>query len=286
MFEISREGLVVQCTGYADFDNAPNLIEATQPGFASGDGVSTSLRRCNRYPEFELPFPLKECKYLFLDLGANQGRQLRKLYLGLAPASQWAEKFDEYFGSNVTRRQHEVCAIAAEPDRNHKPVLDALEGELTALGVRVKIIRNPVWVNNNVLTFNSIYDPNNTHDASTLSASGFTVYDHASKRFTSNVNVTQIQLRGYRLATVLSHIEIDSTVLVKLDIEGAEHRVLADILLSGTICRVSFLGAEVHRHLMREDQHLLSRNPEELQRFLRVSGRCRNTTVAYFDDEE
>ncbi|CUG86599.1 methyltransferase family 21, putative [Bodo saltans] len=246
---------------------------------------SPLLQRFNRFPEFNLPFSITRCKFVYLDLGTNQGRQLRKLFLGLAPQSMWAKKFNEYFGSNVTERQRTVCAIGAEPDRNHKPLLDSLEDELTSRGVRVKILRNPVWVNNDVLTFNSIYDPNNTHDSSTLSTGGFSVYDHVAKKRTTNVNLTKVELRGFRLSTLLAQIPSSSTVLAKLDIEGAEHRVIADIVLDGTICRTDFLGIEFHRHLMKADRHLLSMQPAELHRFLAVSQRCKKTIAAHFDDE-
>jgi FkbM family methyltransferase len=270
----------------AEYDD---VVVVKKKSLSREDGTAADfsplLQRFNRFPEFDLPFSLQGCRHVYLDLGTNQGRQLRKLFLGLAPESMWAKKFNEHFGSNMTERRRTVCAIGAEPDRNHKAQLDALEQQLTTLGVRVRIIRNPVWVNNDVLTFNSIYDPNNTHDSSTLSTAGYSVYDHTTKSRTTNVNLTKVELRGFRLSTLLSQLPLSSTVLVKLDIEGAEHRVIADILMDGTICRIDFLGIEFHRHLMKADRHLLSMQPAELHRLLVVSQRCKKTTAAHFDDE-
>jgi FkbM family methyltransferase len=245
------------------------------------------LQTFNQFSEFHIPFNISDCKFVFLDLGTNQGRQLRKLYYGVAKRAKWSKLFAMFFSRSVSWRRKHVCAIGAEPDRNHGPVLDELQADMQRRNISAHILRNPVWVNNDVLTFNSIYDPNNTHDASTLSTSGYTVYDHTTKKRTSDVNVTKVQLRGFRLATLLSQLDPDATVLVKLDIEGAEHRVIADLIIGGTICRVNVLGVENHQHLMVEDAHVLSLHPKRLNLYLKefAGDRCNKTWVRTVDDE-
>lgn len=244
------------------------------------------LQHFNQFPEFEIPFNVSACRYLYLDLGTNQGRQLRKLYYGIARRAKWSKLFAMFFHRSPSWRRRHVCAIGAEPDPNHTPALVELQADLIRRNISAHILRNPIWVNNDVLTFHSIYDPNNTHDASTLSSTNYTVYDHVTKERTSDVNVTKMQLRGFRLATLLSQLDPDATVLMKLDIEGAEHRVIADLVLGGTICRVNVFGVESHPHLMADDVHVFS-NPKQLNWYLKefAGSRCNKTWVRTVDDE-
>jgi hypothetical protein len=67
--------------------------------------------------------------------------------------------------------------------------------------------------------------------------------------------------------------------VVKFDIEGAEHRVLTDIVLDGTICRIDVLAIVFHLQLCREDQHVLSSRPAGLRRLLAVS-KCKTRVLA------
>lgn len=228
----------------------------------------------NNYPEFQLPFNISQCTHVYLDLGTNRGFQLEKLFLGSKPHSPWAQKFGQYFGPR-SEWVSKVCAIGAEPDRTHTGHLNDLEKRITATGARLKILRNPIWVNNDVMTFHSVWQPEFNNWGSTLSTTG-----HAHMK-----NVTKYTLRGFRLSSLLAQLRRDAVVVAKLDIEGAEHRVIADIVLDGTICRIDFVGIEIHRTFMTHDIHALSSNTATLNRFLRASGRCRYTRIEEFDDE-
>jgi hypothetical protein len=242
--------------------SAPRGVVSTRGTHApppSSNNNATSAAACNQekprynaFPEFDLPFALNECKHVFLDLGVSDGRQLQTLFLGREPHSMWAKQFNEHFGSDVVERRRTVCVIGTEPDPRHKPFLDVLEATLTLLGVRIKILRNPVWVDNNILTLHFASQANGTAPSAPQ------------------------MLRGFCLSTLLSQIAAPSNVLVKFDLGGEEHRVMSDLFVHETICRIAFFEIVLRPRGTLADQKMLRGKLQEIHQLLLMTQWCKD----------
>jgi hypothetical protein len=263
---LSSAEMQITRTEDADAAVAPHGVVSTKGTHASppSNDNTTSAAACNQekprynvFPEFDLPFVLSECKHVYLDLGVSDGRQLRTLFLGREPQSMWAKQFNEHFGSDVVERRRTVCVIGTEPDPRHKPFLDVLEATLTLLGVRIKILRNPVWVDNDILTLH--FAPR--------------VNDTASS--TPQID-TYARLRGFCLSTLLSQIAAPSNVLAKFDLGGEEHRVLSDLFVHETICRIAFFEIVLRPRGTRADQEMLRGKLEGIHQLLLMTQRCKD----------
>jgi hypothetical protein len=255
----------MQITRTEDADaaaSAPVSIRHAPPPSSSNNNT-TSAAACNQekprynvFPEFDLPFVLSQCKHVYLDLGVGDGTQLQTLFLGHEPHSMWAKQFNEHFGSDVVERRRTVCVIGTEPDPRHKPFLDVLEATMKLLGVRIKILRNPVWVDNDILTLH--FGPRGNDAAS----------------ITPQID-TYARLRGFCVSTLLSQIATHSNVLVKFDLRGEEHRVMSDLFVHETICRIDFFEIVLRHRGIRGDQDIVRGKLEGLHQLLLMTQWCK-----------
>ncbi|CUG86598.1 membrane-associated protein, putative [Bodo saltans] len=226
-------------------------------------------REFNKAPEFLLPFALHECEHVFLDLGTRSGINLRTLFFD-GPHSQtmWGRKFEKFFGANLTNRRRTVCVVATEANPAYKLSLDTLENELTSLGVKIKVIRNPVWVDNDILTLEI-----NENDKSPLLKAG-------TKK--------ALKVRGFRLSTLLAQVSPSgATVLVNFDLDGEEHRLISDLFIERTICKIDFYAIQFRRHVVRADRETLSEKIEGIQKLLIDSRWCdKPNGFSFFEFED
>jgi len=200
-----------------------------------------------------LRFHPKDCAKIFLDIGSNQGTQLRKLYDDYMPTSPWAQVFTKHFGQGT---RSDVCSFAFEGDRMHQRRHEELHTSWKKRNLRTQTIFHPVWASETIMTFYEIQEEEVKNWGSTL--------NKVVKR--SNCT-SEVEVLTLDLARFMRLISEDSIVVAKMDIEGAEHVVLRELLLQGQLCnKFDFLGVEVHgrgtdlmglRMLLREGPHAL-----------------------------
>lgn len=252
------------------------LIE--KPDEENAFAVDTDLN--DRFPEFHIPFNVSECKKIYLDCGSNKGRQLQKLYDGLLPGSPWAQQFDKYFGRGDRK---DVCAFGWEPDPLHVEAHVALRKSWKERGLRAVSFPNPLHSTNDVLTFHSVRDDAHANWGSTL-------LKETAVAESESHEVKSFQVRTFNLVSFMKHkLPSDATVLMKIDIEGAEHSLHPILFLSKLLCKVTFIGMELHTP-HKVPQSILTRaggTPLPRQgEILRWAGgpQCR-VQISDFDDE-
>lgn len=243
----------------------------------------------------------QRCDDIFIDVGTNQGVQIRKLfephrYSGapLLPI------FEEFFGAAPRCR---VCALGFEPNPAHSPVLDELEQRLGAAGARVKVLRAGVSYEHGWLNFT-----HHTSDAPlgvTFSAAGADS-ELAPLRVPVVSLVEVLRLVGrLRLAMWAHHTRTARQqqqtagvkvrrprVLLKLDIEGLEGLLLDHVLrdANATLCSVVD-GALIEFHhtnsflkLSRAQRVAIKSTKQRLMDLVRRGSGC-PTRVVDIDDE-
>ena len=93
------------------------------------------------------------CSCVFLDVGANQGLQTRKLFEPeLYPNAPWTKLFAESFGDIASIRS-DCCAFGFEPNPIHHPKLRALAAAYNKKGWRTTFIETAAWTEDGNMTF-------------------------------------------------------------------------------------------------------------------------------------
>eukprot|EP01041_Mallomonas_annulata_P006643 gene6643-13453_t len=103
------------------------------------------------------------CKHIFLDVGANVGIQLRKLYEPkYYPKATFISLFDKTFGTN----RSEVCAIGFEPNPHRTARLKSLETSYNSVGFPLIIFYETAvnTVGTNVSFYTEPYEKAENHE--------------------------------------------------------------------------------------------------------------------------
>lgn len=218
--------------------------------------ISTETDPNDAFPEFRIPFDTLQCNKVFLDWGSNQGGQLAKLYDGVLPRSKWGKMFRHYFGNNLTARHEQVCAFAWEPDPFHVAQHEILRASWNRRGIRAMSFPFPINDNNEMVKFWSVRSFRHTNWGSTLLEDAAKTYD--PKR------VSSFEVRTFNILSFLQHkIASDALVLVKMDIEGLEHILYPKLFVSGLLCKLTFVGTELHARLMTANQTALTKTGKD-----------------------
>ena len=211
---------------------------------------------------------------IYLDVGSNIGVQVRKLFEpDKYPEAPVLPVFSEVFGDDRGRR---VCAVGFEMNPSHTQRLQEVQAAYTACGFRVHFFTEvavsnangtvPFWSNRDVLE---------------VGASIFDRFVDSRAEAAVPVWVRALDLVHFLEHEVLGHAP---TVMMKMDIEGAELLVLPGLLARGLLCRVAALTLEFHEDVMldgdrRELEALRAALPIVLTR-----GGCRSRLLL-LDDE-
>lgn len=226
------------------------------------------------FPELRIPFDLSACSKVYLDLGSNEGHQIRKLFDNYLPSSPWGSLFSFHFG-DVASRRRDVCAVAFEPDPSHAKTQSRLQLRLVSLGVRFHTLTSPVWVTNEVMNFTSV-----ALDKTDVKRVGSSLDEKVA---IGGLGVARYQRRAFDIVQLFASLAPHARVLVKMDIEGAEHLVLQHLVSSHMLCRADFIGLEVHRSMQK--YHSPLSNPLFLSWVLARSPQTCKTLIVDFDDE-
>ena len=183
--------------------------------------------------------------------------------------------FSFHFGESLQGRQESVCTIAFEPDEAHHNSLRHLKDNFTKRGIRIAIIFGPVWINNDIMTF---------FRKRLSKGSSFDGLVRGVDRRIGQRNVAVQHVRAFDLVQLALTLPLQSRVLVKMDVEGAEHRLLQDLVTTAALCHFDVVMIEMHDHSMAGDRTQLS-NPEIVGRLLRRSPCTCKTQFLDLDDE-
>jgi len=184
------------------------------------------------------------CKYLYIDMGCNVGTKLRQfweaeLYTGPRKdrRTPTGELFDTFFPKAPVRRAHasEMCAIGFEANVHHEKRLRKVEACFTSKGWRLHVFA-PVAVADHPYGITMCSD-----DKPEFQEWGFSAFtpQGAPKR-THCTDVPTVNVTHFMQTVLASGIE---HVIVKMDVEGMEWRILPPLIFAGFLCRESGVEA-------------------------------------------
>jgi len=204
--------------------------------------------------------PLDGCLHVFLDLGSNRGLQIRKLYephtFPLAPIQPLYQRF---FGPTEERNLQEICSVSVEPNSKHASHLKKLSEAYATCGIKVLVYEAGVGHKDMKLRFapfNSLLGAEVGHDGSArLIHDDESVEDFTETHFHDNVEVEEVEVMRFakfitdvvakRKLPVSAQV-VTPRVVIKADIEGAELKIIPDMLITGALNNVDNLHMEWH----------------------------------------
>lgn len=201
------------------------------------------------------------CFHVFMDVGANIGVHGRFL---LEPhkfpnAKDALKFFQNQFGPPATRDNGDICVFAFEPNPNHHERLYQVSAAYKAMGWRFHVI--PAGVSDKADQLEFYTNGDKSHSEWGFSAIHMDQWKdvlHATKTKIPVIRLAawiQQHVEGRQFpAQVHGKYPMDSNatlpqpqVVMKMDIEGMEYRVLPDLLLSGVFCNtLRAIFGEVH----------------------------------------
>ena len=196
--------------------------------------------------------PLDGCYHVYLDCGSNIGVQIRKLFEPEKyPNATVLQIFDKNFGS-INERQHEysenggiVCAIGFEPNPRHTEYLKQIESSYNQCGWRVLF-----------LTETAVSDHNGIGKFYTKGKGylelGAGILPPVKGRPHKKVDFIRLSdfLKNVVNTRKLPIPPADSSpprVVMKLDIEGSEVDVIADLTFNGGFQYINSIMVEWHK---------------------------------------
>ncbi|KAL9178533.1 hypothetical protein ACHAXT_001871 [Thalassiosira profunda] len=187
------------------------------------------------------------CYHIFLDVGANIGVHTRFLYQPeLYPKAVRArEIFDQQFGAS--RNNSDFCSFGFEPNPAHAERHARLASAYNGQGWRYSYVNAGVSDEDGNLTFYHNQDEGQNEW-------GFG--DHNLKGVGVPVTVPTIRFSTWLQnelldrelpETVYGNYSTGPRVVMKMDIESSEYRVLPDLWFTGIMCQtIDFLFGEFH----------------------------------------
>ena len=260
---VKRDFNVVQA-----FDKKKKLDTQDKPDGCNGLSTPLTLR-----PE------LKDCLYLYIDVGTNIGVQIRKLFEPHRyPQAAVLPIFNEHFG-HERNKSSSLCAIGFEMNPRHTRRLQALEEHYNKnCGYKVQIFTEiAASVKDGEADFWTDGDEEHHEWGATTN---FQALD------TSKPNMRKHRVGSLDLSTFLLQALLPCAkhVVMKLDIEGSEHNVLPRLMLSGAFCKIDLLFLETHDWSYSPEQRTVVNVAKGLSPSFTSAAGC-NTQVEYLDDE-
>jgi len=196
-----------------------------------------------------------DCLFVYLDVGSNTGIQIRKVYEPeLYPNDPAIQVYDRLFRRNRTA-DNNLCVVGFEANPHHTETLQRLEKAYQKKGWRVAILTETavdIEEGTTEFFFDKEAKPQNKEwGASTIP------WQKSMKQPEAATVVRKLDLAKY----VLDHVatrrlvperydtrkHLPLNVLMKMDIEGSEHKVLPHMILTGALCTIGTIFYERHR---------------------------------------
>ena len=177
-----------------------------------------------------------QCQDIYMDVGTNIGVQIRKMY---EPhhytGANMLVHFDKLFGPTP---RCGVCTIGLEPNPRHSAKLHSLTRHLQAAGAGVIVLHGAALDRNGSINL-QIDSDNSQWDL------GASVLSEKS----SNARMEQVP--AFDLASLVSRMDrhvsrTGGSLMMKMDVEGAELELLSDLLISGSLQHIDRVMVEYH----------------------------------------
>jgi hypothetical protein len=185
------------------------------------------------------PLPKKgadfaHCRQVYLDVGSNIGVQVRKLFEPARyPHAEVLPLFDRHFGARRPPPP-DLCAIGVELNPSHTPRLRALEAHYRhTCRYSVRFLTETAAANHN-----GTVDFWSDGDLAHLEWGASTRMSDQPRQ-----TVRALDLARFILDELLPFA---STIVMKLDVEGAEYELLPRLLATGALCAMDLVFLEEH----------------------------------------
>jgi len=231
----------------------------------------------------EDPSIFKGCSKIFIDVGSNAGTHIRKLFEPEKyPRSPYLKVFETAFGAPSLRHKASaetgICAFGFDANPRFVSRYQEIEEAYSQQGWRARWFA-PFAVSNETgnVTFWINQRPGGYMDW------GASIIDRGGSG--SNVTVPEVDFGSF-LEALRLHAE-PGYKLMKMDIEGAEFDVLAELLQRGQLCEGSLdlMTIEWHPQFLAEDRQ---EQAQELMKEVSRADKCghkQDTQVLTLDDE-
>jgi len=206
--------------------------------------------------------PLDGCLHVFIDLGSNRGLQIRKLYEAHTfPLATVQPLYEKYFGKPEDRNLQEICSVSFEPNSKHAPHLKELAESYATCGIKVLVYQAGVG-NKDTKTkfapFNHLHGHEVGYDGSARlihEDENESMEKFTETHFHKEVEMEEVEV--VRFARFINEVVakrklptsakiIKPSVVIKADIEGAELKIIPDMLVTGAFGHVDNLHMEWH----------------------------------------
>jgi FkbM family methyltransferase len=169
----------------------------------------------------------------------NIGIQIRKLYQPeLFPKAAVLPLFESEFGAG---NRSDVCAFGFEPNPRHTQELLNIQDAYRKLGYPVHIFTGTAVSDTNGQATFFLDDNPKRRDW------GASLINHQWTRGKTRAVVNTTDFASF----VLDNFSSEAKIVMKLDVEGAEFKILPNLVLSGALCRMSKVVIEWHDRLFR-----------------------------------
>jgi len=212
-------------------------IESTEEGSANSSRVNLVQNSTTVSVDYEHPEWLSHCKAIYLDVGSNNGVQIRKFYEpALYPEATVLPLFDKHFGSPSERcppgNQTGLCVLGMEPNPLHSDRLSKLQQAYRAKGWYVHFYPFAAAYADGTAIFEiDLTDGGNEYWGAGLAMA----------------HKDRVQVRTVNFASFLKSLPV-GVALMKMDIEGAEWDVMAGLEEQGLLCKNVINEAYVEVH--------------------------------------
>lgn len=202
--------------------------------------------------------PLDGCLHVFIDLGSNRGIQIRKLYEShVFPIALVQPLYQRFFGKPENRNLQEICSVSFEPSSKHAASLQSLAEAYATCGIRVVVYKAGVGDKNTKTKlghFNSFFGHEIGNDAAAR-----LIDENATKMMFEELHeeIVTEEVEVMRFATFMTEVVAkrklprsasidDPKIVIKSDIEGAELKILLDMVTSGALSHIDNIHMEWH----------------------------------------
>jgi len=225
--------------------DAPADTQAGAPADTPADAPVDAPADAPATQDFEHPAWLSECKRVFVDLGCNNGVNIRKLYEPKKfPNASILSVFDAEMGTAGWRRapgkQNGMCAIGLEPNPEHFDRLKTLEEAYQKHGWNVHFYPFAAYNAEGKMSFNKTTQRPSDVDHATAAGA------HLSMK--QETGAESMEVRTVNAAEFINSLPEGSVKLMVMDIEGAEYETLAQMMQENVLCSnvVNRLLLETH----------------------------------------